>query len=217
MIGQDERIKEEVLRAAYGMGILEVDCTVEEGMVFLEGVVPSDETAYQLEAVVRGVAGVRGVSNRLTVEGFEATVENIAEGIDLSEDFTAEVGTGDYMEAASEAEPYTPPTDPVVKADRSTDGVEMVNGFAETATDEAAIAGLPGMPRGDDEVLEAVMAALHSDAATTDLPLAVEVLDGVVYLRGVVPSLEDVDAAESVAAEVPGVEEVHEELIIEGM
>ncbi len=217
MIGQDERIKEEVLRTAFAMGVLGIDCSVEDGVVLLEGVVPSDEAASQMEAMVRGIPGVRGVSNRLAVEGFEATVENVAEGVDLSEDFTAEVGTGDYMEAASEAEPYTPPTDPVIKADRSTDGVEMVNGFAETATDEAATANLPGTPRGDDEILQAVMAALHADAATTDLPLEVEVIDGVVYLRGVVPSLDDVDAAESVAAEVPGVEEVQEELTIEGM
>jgi osmotically-inducible protein OsmY len=217
MIGQDERIKEEVQRAAFGMGMVGIDCTVEDGRVLLEGVVPSDEVAYQLEAAVRSVAGVRGVSNKLTVEGFEATVESVAEGIDLSEDFTSEVGTSDYMEAASEAEPYTPPTDPVVKSDRSTDGVEIVNGFAESATEDAATAGLPGLPRGDDELLQAVMAALHSDAATTDLALQIEVLDGVVFLRGVVPSLDDVDAAESIAAEVPGVEEVREELAIEGM
>jgi osmotically-inducible protein OsmY len=127
------------------------------------------------------------------------------------------VGTPDYLESVSEAEPYTPPTDPVVKPDRSTDGIEMLNGFAEAATDEAALEQLPGIPRGDDELREAVLAALHADAATTDLVIDVEAQDGLVTLRGTVPTLEDVDLAEAVAAEVPGVEEVQEELQVEGM
>lgn len=217
MVSQDERIRREVLRAALRLGETAVDCTVSEGHVILEGVVSSDEGAYQLEAAARGVAGVRSVTNDLMVEGFAAMVGNVVEGVDLTPDFTAEVGTPDYMEAVSEAEPYTPPIDPVVKADRSTDGVEIVNGFAETADDEAALAHLPGQPRGDDEIQEAVVAALHSDAATTDLAVEVEVQDGVVFLRGVVPSLDDVDLAEGVAARVPGIEEVREELQVEGM
>ncbi len=217
MAGEDERIRQAVLRAASQLGEPSVGCSVEDGHVVLDGVVASDEQAYQLEGAVRGISGVRSVTNDLMIEGFAASVGNVAEGVDLTPDFTAEVGTGDYLEAVSEAEPYTPPTDPVVKPDRSTDGVEMLNGFAETADDEAAVAQLPGLPRGDDEIREAVLAALHADAATTDLSVEVEAQDGVVFLRGVVSSLDDVDLAESVAAEVPGVQEVREELQIEGM
>lgn len=40
--------------------------------------------------------------------------------------------------------------------------------------------------------------------------------DGVVYLRGRVGSLEDVELAEAVAEQVPGVDEVEEELEVEG-
>ncbi len=217
MISQDERIRQNVLQVASALDEVSVGCSVEDGHVILEGIVSSDEHAYQLESAVRGLAGVRSVTNDLMIEGFVATVGNVAEGVDLTPDFTAEVGTGDYLEAVSEAEPYTPPTDPVVKSDRSTDGIEMVNGFAETADEGAAVDRLPGLPRGDDELAEAILQALHSDAATTDLTIEVDVQEGVVYLRGVVSSLEDVDAAESVAAQVPGVEEVQEELQIVGM
>ncbi len=217
MVDQDERIRREVLRTAQQFGETSVACSVDEGHVVLEGVVSSDEQSYLLEAAIRGIDGVQSVTNDLMVEGFAATVGNVADGVDLTPDFTSEVGTGDFFESVSEAEPYTPPTDPVIKSDRSTDGVEIVNGFAETAGEEAAVARLPGTPRGDDEIQEAVAEALHSDAATTDLTLEIEVEEGVVYLRGVVPSLDDVDLAESVAAGVPGVEEVREELQIEGM
>ncbi|MHB0871411.1 MAG: BON domain-containing protein [Chloroflexota bacterium] len=217
MVGQDEMIRRELLRAASQLEEPSVACTVDDGHVILEGVVSSDERSYQLEAAARGMAGVRSVVNGLMVEGFSATVDNVVEGVDLTPDFTAEVGTADPFESVSEADPYTPPTDPVVKADRSTDGVAIINGFAETADEAASLSGLPGAPRGDDEIREAVLAALLSDAGTTDLTVEVDVQDGVVYLRGVVPSLEDADLAESVAAGAPGVEEVQEELQVEGM
>lgn len=48
---------------------------------------------------------------------------------------------------------------------------------------------------------------LREDAATTDLRVDVLVWDGVVRLRGTVPTLEDADNAEAVAARVPGVRE----------
>ncbi len=217
MVSQDERIAHQVLQAAMELGETSVACTVEDGHVVLEGVVSSDERAYQLEAAIRSIAGVSSVDNELAIEGFEASVDSVIEGVDLFPDFTSEVSADDVMEAASEAEPYFPATDPVVKSDRSTDGVEMLGGFGESADEEAVLAHLPGVPRGDDEIRDAVLEALHLDAATTDLAVEVEVQDGVVYLRGVVPSLEDVDLAESVAARVPGVEEVQEELQIEGM
>ncbi len=217
MVGEDERIRQEVLRVASQFDEPSVACNVEDGHVTLEGAISSDEHAYQLEASIRALPGVRSVTNDLMIEGFSASVGNVAEGVDLTPDFTAEVGTADYLESVSEAEPYTPPTDPVVKPDRSTDGIEMLNGFAETAGDEAATAQLPGIPRGDDELRDAVLAALHADAATTDLFIEVEAQDGTVVLRGLVPSMDDADSAESVAAQVPGVEEVLEELQIEGM
>jgi len=218
MAGDDERIRELVLRAAADIDEnAAVSCQVEDGNVILEGIVSSDEDAYRLEDAVRDIPGVRTITNDLLVERFGASVHSSIEGVDLSPDFTSEVGTPDYLESVSEAEPYTPPIDPVVKSDRSTDGIEMLNGFAEMADEEAAVAQLPGTPRGDDELREAVLAALHSDSATTDLAVDVEVQDGTVILRGTVPSLEDADLVESVASQVPGVEEVQEELLIEGL
>ena len=215
MIGQDEKIRSEVLRVAHQFGETSVGCSVDEGHVLLEGSVASDEQSYSLETAVRAIPGVRSVSNDLMVEGFSASIDNVVDGVDLTPDFTSEAGTDDFLESVSEAEPYIPPTDPVVKSDRSTDGIEMLGGFAETADEDAALSNLPGLPRGDDEIREAVLSALHRDAATTDLFIDVEVEDGVAYLRGVVPSLEDADMA--VTARVPGVLEVQEELEIQGM
>jgi len=65
---------------------------------------------------------------------------------------------------------------------------------------------------GDEALVESVERALREDAATTSLSLAVTVRHGVVRLRGWVPGLEDDDNAEAVAARVPGVVEVLDEL-----
>jgi len=53
---------------------------------------------------------------------------------------------------------------------------------------------------------------LAEDAATTDLTIVVAVRNGVAHLRGQVTDLDDADNAENVAASVPGIREVVEEL-----
>ena len=65
---------------------------------------------------------------------------------------------------------------------------------------------------GDEALADAVRRELAEDAATTDLTIFVAVRNGVVHLRGQVTDLDDADNAESVAASVPGIREVVEEL-----
>ena len=54
----------------------------------------------------------------------------------------------------------------------------------------------------------------RSDAATSSLRLNVETIDGVVYLRGEVDTLDDGDLAAEVAARVRGVEDVVDETLL---
>lgn len=218
MIDQDEMIREEVLRAASRLGEPSISCTVEDGEVILEGPVDSDEHAYELESAARAISGVRAVRNDLMVNGFSATVENFAEGVDLTPDFNAEVGSDDPLESASEAEPYFPPTDPVITTSGGTaDDVEILNGFAGSSDEEGEGEVRLTRPQGDEEIRDQVVGALRMDATTTDLNLEVEVQDAIVTLRGTVPTIDDVENAESVAAGVYGVQEVQEELEVEGL
>ena len=53
---------------------------------------------------------------------------------------------------------------------------------------------------------------LAEDSATADLSIFVAVRNGVAHLRGQVADLDDADNAEEVAARVPGIREVVEEL-----
>ena len=119
--------------------------------------------------------------------------------------------TDDPMEAADYAEPYVPPTDPPVVPKGGPDNVEVADGFAPTSEGAEERAGTPG----DDEITERVKDLLRIDAATSTLDLDVETVDSVVYLRGTVPTLEDTDLAAEVAARVPGVVDVVDEMTVQ--
>jgi hypothetical protein len=128
------------------------------------------------------------------------------------EDFTNQPVSD--AEPIEESEVISPPMDPVVTTDLHGQ-TQVLGGFAEEASVEmtAAPSALDGQP-GDESLADAVRQALRRDATTTDLPIEVEVREGVAYLRGRVRGLEDVDSAESVAARVMGLKEVVEELEI---
>jgi hypothetical protein len=132
-------------------------------------------------------------------------------------DYQDDVGTTDVMLAVEEGVTYIPPIDPVVEPDDdSEEGLEVVGGFASDSLESPLEPDMvpPRVRRNDDELAEAVTRALRADSYTTDLNIEVEVEDGVVYLRGQVTSLEDIEQAEEVAGRVPGVEDVEEELEI---
>src|SRR5437764_14922424 len=104
-----------------------------------------------------------------------------------------------------------PPTDPVVTTDLH-GTTRVLGGFAPTASDApVAPSTLDNLP-GDEALADAIRRELREDAATTDLAIEVVVEQGIAHLRGRVPGLEDADNAEAVAARVPGLRDVVEEL-----
>lgn len=142
--------------------------------------------------------------NPLTRERTGLTEEDAAAlGMDDVDDMSD--ATDDPMVSSDNAAPYMAPTDPpVVPGGR--DGIEVADGFAATSEGAADRAGSPG----DDDITARVHDLLRGDAATTSLELDVETIDGVVYLRGMVQTLDDSDMAAEVASRVPGVVEVVE-------
>ena len=111
--------------------------------------------------------------------------------------------------AASGDEVFVPPTDPV-GTDR-----EVIGGLATSSTDDVHVARSSDGTYGDEAIRDAVLRELREDALTNDLFIEVEVREGNVLLTGTVPFIEDVESAESVAARVPGVVEVFEEIEVE--
>ena len=124
--------------------------------------------------------------------------------------------SGDDEEAGDDGErAYVPPIDRVTAT--GTDGVEdVLGGFQTSSMDDVSTGELvEDHGYGDEAIADAVRRELREDAATADLKqVRVIVRNGVAHLHGRVPDVEDADAAEEVAARVPGVREVSEELEI---
>ncbi len=122
----------------------------------------------------------------------------------------------DPAAAPEDAETYFSPTDPVVTTDEHGDA-QVLGGFGSTSMDEPAVA--PSETRGpaDSSLEEAIRRELRRDAATTDLPIEIEVIDGVAHLRGEVSDMVDSDNAAEVAGRVPGVLEVIDETDVTGL
>ncbi len=208
-----------------------------DGIVCLDGAVRTEDAYHDAVRLARQTPGVRQVMNRLTVDPLvgsmpvERTVTSaeLAAEVELNnttfarstEDRLNEmIGTTDTAISTDEAEPFFPPTDPVIdRAPREVGGYTVVGGFAPTSLD--APIELEHLPRplqtSDDEIARKVRLALKEDAATADLPIYVAVRDGVVHLRGVVPSLADSDLVEEVTWRVPEVLDVRDEMEVVGV
>ena len=125
------------------------------------------------------------------------------------------VAEHDPMSATDDSETYVPPTDPVEKPDERGDA-RVVGGFTpDSMSDELpsprSVSG--GSP--DEALADRVRRELIEDATTTDLPIDVEVRDGVAHLRGRVSDLVDSDNALAVAGRVPGIVDVIDDLALE--
>jgi osmotically-inducible protein OsmY len=126
------------------------------------------------------------------------------------EPFSEEPET-DPGEAVEEAEPYFPPTDPVVRQGPKGE-TQIAGGFgAGDVPDKHAHAEIEDVP--SDEALEDLIHhALRLDASTAHLRLKVGVRDAIVRVQGIVEDESDAENVLAVAGDVPGVIEVIDEL-----
>jgi osmotically-inducible protein OsmY len=117
----------------------------------------------------------------------------------------------DPAEAVQNAEPYFPPTDPVVRVDRKGE-TRVAGGFGTGEAPESHVPAATEDAPSDEALEHLVHRALRLDASTAHLHLKVGVLQGVVRLQGMVEDEADVENALAVAGDVPDVVEVLDEL-----
>ncbi len=220
------RVQQQILHAA-GLNVL-----VEQanGALVLTGVVDSAEARQAAEDIAAAAAPGLRIQNDLEIEtelpvdvaDFQAG-EPIAEvAADLAElaiangelepDFTDLHLESTPLESEAEAEPTFAPTDPVIGINQH-GRAQILGGFGSDsmASLEVEPSAEDTQP-GDEALAEAIERELREDAATTSLTVDVFVRRGIVHLRGWVPGLEDADNAEAVAARVPGVVDVVDEI-----
>lgn len=216
------------LTAAMEAADIYLAVSVRDGALVLEGEVESEDIRQAALDLASVVAERTGLAIEDAIELMETDIElGPGEAADIGPatlnasdaSTVTDVGTIDPGLAMEEAIPYFPPTDPVIGEQLvEQDEVEVIGGFQPTS-DEGDEDSVPRSRLDDDErISDDVRRELREDAATTDLTnISVETVNGVVFLRGEVPSPEDADNAEAVAARVPGVREVQELLTVVGL
>ena len=219
---------------------LAVVVEASEGALVLSGVVPTEEARQAVLDIISTAAPDARVDDQLDVESvLPADIDRFASGEpstepprsrieirerdeELDPDFSDQPILRDPVAASgpssSEAEDlvesgdevYSPPDDPVLSTDQH-GRPKVLGGFGENDEVTVERSALDGQP-GDEALADAVRQELSEDAATADLLIVVAVRNGIAHLRGKVADLEDAENAEAVAARVPGVREVVEEL-----
>jgi len=222
-----------------------IQVTVEfsDGALILSGMVDTEESREAATDIAQAAAPNARIDNQIEVETIlptdvddfvgeepsaelaESSGEIRAAGGELEPDFSRPVvtdpieisgavsdGAGDIAESG---ETYTPPDDPVVTTDQH-GRAKVLGGFDSSSDDDEVELSSDGVA-GDEALADAVRRELAEDSATTELVILVAVRNGVVHLRGKVADLDDADNAEAVAARVPGIREVVEELDVENV
>jgi osmotically-inducible protein OsmY len=217
---------------------LPVVVEASDGALVLSGIVETEEARQAVMDLVSAAAPSSRIDNQLDVQSvlptdvdrfasdeasaemYDSSAEVVATGGELEPDFTDQRLLRDPINAAgpndtedlveSGDEVYTPPDDPVITTDRR-GRTQVLGGFDEESSVPVERSAMDSAP-GDEALADAIRRELKEDAATADLVILVAVRQGVAHLRGNVTDLEDAENAEAVAARVPGVREVVEEI-----
>lgn len=207
----------------------------DEGAIVVSGLVESEELHQAAMDIVQELAGEQRIVDDIEVEGIvpdevaevpasargergfarvqhEPADVRIEPGDFSSQDIlaSAEEAAGptssfEEDEVSEGDEVFVPPVDP--PRERG----EFLGGTQFSSMDDLSVERSSDGTLGDEAIRDAILRELREDAATTALEVEVEVIEGLVKLSGTVPSLDDAEAAEEVAARVPGVMDVEEE------
>jgi len=227
-----QRIEAELERVAEVNAVVEV----QGDRLVISGRVDTAEAKQAATDIAAALATGMSIDNDLEVEGtLPVETSDFYTGVDPSAELPQDV---DEIGAAdSEIEPdfqqrrddetslfaagvdvleesdtvYTPPTDPVITTN-ARDEVQVLGGFSTSSMDDVSVARSSDGTLGDEAIEDAIRRELREDATTTALQINVSVRNGVVHLTGVVADVVDAENAEEVAARVPGVREVVEQL-----
>ena len=178
----------------------------------VEGVVPEDLDGLSVsDADAGGFQGSEpGTSDDEAIEPGDFTDQRI---LNDSWGAAGPSNTTSDEDISEGDQDYVPPTDPP-----STREGDFLGGFQTTAMDddnEIDHGVLPGI--ADEALIEAVQLELREDASTTALEIGVSVEQGIATLRGEVQDIEDDENALAVAARVPGIREVRDDLRVRNL
>jgi osmotically-inducible protein OsmY len=235
------RIEQQLAQAG-----LQVAVESSDGTLTLSGIVETEESRQAALDIARAIAPDARIDDDIEVESIlpteiddfasddptaelaDSREEILKSGGEIDPDFTDRPGLSDAFAAsgavrsleedlAESGEAYTPPIDPVVTTGPHGEA-RVLGGFEIDSEEDVEVdASASDRHPGDEALADAVRRELAEDSATTDLNLVVAVRNGVAHLRGEVADLDDAENAEAVAARVPGIRDVIDEIDVAGL
>lgn len=211
----DRRVQEEVLAALEresGVDAAQIGVSVVDGVVTLQGTVPTFRQKWLAERVARHLLTVRAVANDLDVVRAEAVTTDavIAQAVANALEWDSAIPAGRVK--ATVRHQWVTLTGTTTwqfqraAAERAALHIEGVKGVANS------IAVQPQISVGDlrTRIEDALRRAAEHDAHE----IKVEAHDGTVVLTGTVHSRSEREAAEQAALTAPGVSQVDDRLVV---
>lgn len=189
-----------------------IDVTVSNGLVYLNGTIPSYYQKTVAEHDVERIRSVVEVVNNLAVttpvvardEEIRETIRRtINRDVRMTHPEKIRISVSNGLVTLT-GTVTTYPQKMAVAQDAGT-----IPGVIDMAND---IAILPAVTRGDAEIATDVTEALDHDPGINAARITVWVVNGTVYMRGTVPAYYQVSAASDDAWSIPGVVHVVNEL-----
>lgn len=212
---------------------IEIEVETTRGVVLLEGTVDSAIEKLRAAKLARGIEGVEGVMNKLTVTKAEGMGESSAVG-----QYVGDAAVTTKVKAALAADSITEAVEIEVATTRGTvtlkgevdsieekqqasrvahgvEGVRKVdNELTIAAASKVSDPGAIGQYVSDAGLTARVKTALAADSVTEAFEIEVETTRGVVLLSGQVDSPEEARQAVLVAQSIDGVRDVMDRLTV---
>ncbi|HLH72277.1 MAG TPA: BON domain-containing protein [Chloroflexota bacterium] len=192
----------------------DIRVTVTDGIVYLNGTVPTYSQRITAAEDARRVKGVIDVVNNLAVrltrvwtdEEIRDTIRgNLDRDVRITDPFKIHIAVSGGIVTLSGTVPnHGQKTAAEDDAWAAPGVIDVINNIVVT----------PPTKRSDAEIEADVRRALDTDPNINAARITVSVVDGVVYLRGSVPTYYQIDEASDDAWRVPGVVDVVNELTV---
>lgn len=214
-MNKDEQIRANVaaeLRWVPDIDDANIDVTVNDGIVTLDGFVPTFNDRIHAECAAKRVKGVTGVANEIKVSARSAERYS-----DASIARAALDAIRDDLPAAGEIQVVVSDGHVVLEGNvewqwqrqRIESTVRAVDGVAAVTN---LLVVRPGLH--PDDVKRRIEEAFVRSAEVDARKLSVDVNDGEITLRGAVSSLREKEEAQRTAWSAPGVRQVNNEIVV---
>lgn len=191
-----------------------ITVTVRNGVVYLDGTVPTYSQKVIAEQDARRIKGVIDVVNNLAVKPPRVwTDEEIRSMVRANIDRDVRITTPEkiHVSVSGGVVTLTGTVPSYDQKEAASDDAWSVPGVIDVIND---IVVVPPVTRSDTEIAADVRRALDCDPAINAANIHVTVTNGTVYLRGTVPTYYQIQEASKVAWSVPGVVNVVNELTV---